>query len=74
MGEQNECQCKLLRCYHPAAQIGGIGTLHEKGSGQNCRPDCKTDRGGHYSFDINYSITTSYSAKGMVMCVANKRR
>ena len=53
IGEQNECQYKLLRCYHPAAQNGGIRTLREKGSGQNCCPDRKTDRCGYYTFDIN---------------------
>ena len=52
IGEQNECQCELLRCYPSSAQTGGIRTLHEKGSGQNCCPDCETDRGGYHSFDI----------------------
>ena len=60
--------------YPSSAQTGDIRTLHEKGSGQNRCPDCETDRGGYHSFDINYSITTSYSAKGVVMGVANTRR
>lgn len=55
MGEQNECQCELLRCDHPAAQTGGIGTLHEKRSKQNCSSDRKTDRGRCNSFDIKIS-------------------
>ena len=53
IGEQNECKCELLRCYPSAAQTGSIRTLHEKGSGQNCRPDCEADRCRHYTFDID---------------------
>ena len=59
IGEQNECQCELLWCYHPAAQTGGIRTLHEKRSQQNRRPNCETDRCGYYTFDIGADIILS---------------
>ena len=59
IGEQNECQCELLWCYHPAAQTGGIRTLHEKRSQQNRRPNCEIDRCGYYTFDIGADIILS---------------
>ena len=55
IGEAYECQCKLLRCDHPAAPAGGGGALHKKGSQQDRRPDREKDRCGADSFYMKIS-------------------
>ena len=66
-----ECKCKLLRCHTFASPVGGSWALHRKGSSQDCRTDCKADRGWYKLANlltIRLSITVnSFANKRMVV-------
>ena len=65
-----ECKRKLLRCHTFASPVGGSRVLHRKGSNQDCRTDCKADRGRYKLANlltIRLSITVnSFANKRMV--------